>query len=441
MQDFTRYHQAVRYLEGLTNIAPKDDYMSGSKQPELCLLRARYFLNLLGNPQVGPNYIHVTGTAGKGTVASMLQQALVAGGHRTGLFTSPFITTTIEKLKVNDLYIDPRELADLVDELKPTIDKMLLECPFGRPSYFEVFTVLAFVYFKRQHCDWVVLEVGCGGRYDSTNVIPAPVAAVLTNISYDHTQILGKTLTKIARDKAGIIKPGCRFYTSEHRPRLLKIFSDICAELGVVMTAISTPLPELPYKKLNQALVGAVMNDLGLPNSLVDLRLKEVKLPCRFEIMQKNPLVVLDGAHNDAKLQTTLQNLPSLTYKRLWLIIGLAANKQAQTSLQQLVGQADVIIATRFQITQRKALPPQDLLALCTEPTRITHEYTTNGSRINQREKQFLIFSDPHQALDYALKNALSDDAILVTGSFYLTGDLRTRWYPEAEVLTRRQSW
>ena len=153
--------------------------------PSIYIKRMRWFLDLLGNPEKDFKYIHITGTAGKGSVSTMLQDRMVRSGKRTGLFTSPFVTTSIEKIQVDELYIDPVEFADIVDGMKPMIDRAFAECPYGGPSYFERFLAIALVYFRKQKCEWVVLEVGCGGRHDATNVIPAPVVSAITNIDYD----------------------------------------------------------------------------------------------------------------------------------------------------------------------------------------------------------------------------------------------------------------
>lgn len=435
MQNFVRYYAAVRYLEGLSNTANSDDYMKGSKRPYVYLQRMRYFCNVLGNPEKGPKYIHITGTAGKGSVAHMIYTVLVRCGLKVGLFTSPFVTTTVEKFSINGLYIHPNEFADIIEEIKPVIDRMFVACPYGRPSYFEICTAIAFLYFKRQQCDWVVIEVGCGGRYDSTNVIPAPVASVITNIGYDHTKILGKTLTKIAYEKAGIIKPGCRLYTTERQPRLRQMFANMCEKLNVPMTYVSTPdtnmSVEARYTLLNKALARLICCDMGIAGSIIEQGIREARLPCRFEIMQKHPLVILDGAHNDSKLATTIENIDHCTYQRLFLILGMAANKEAVASLRRLVERADIVIITRFQIKERKAFPPDELLTLC-------KKVISDGKR---KTKQFFLFTDPYQALDFALDQADADDAILATGSFFLTGDIRTRWVSEGRILQTRTSF
>jgi len=158
----------------------------------------------------------------------MIHEVLLVSGKKVGSFTSPFVVTSIEKVKVGELYISPEEFADIVEYLKPFIDEAYISGPYGRPSYFEIFFAIALVYFKQQKCEWVVLEVGLGGRYDATNIIERPIVTAITNIDYDHTEILGKTLKKIAFDKAGIIKTGAEFFTTEQNKSVLAVFSEIC---------------------------------------------------------------------------------------------------------------------------------------------------------------------------------------------------------------------
>ena len=393
MPDFSRYYNAVKYLEGLSNLSGRD-YMKDRKDPSIYIKRMQWFLDLLGNPERGFKYIHITGTAGKGTVSTMIQKALVNRGRVSGLFTSPFVTTSIEKIQVGDLYIDPLEFAQIVEDMKPKIDEAYARCPWGGPSYFERFLAIALIYFQKQQCEYVILEVGCGGRYDATNVIPAPEISAITNIDYDHMHILGKTLTKIAKDKAGIIKKGSKFFTTETRPRLRKIMEDICQEQGAEFHYVRGGNKELVEACLRRQAMGFASQD--------------VKLPARFEIIQTKPLVIIDGAHNRAKFRYTAEQLKTLRYNKLHLVVALAANKEKEI-IDEIP--ADYIYPTRFQNPER---------ACMNLPGMIT---------------------DSHQALEKALASAGPDDLVLVTGSFYLAGELRQRWISEAFILKNRKSF
>ncbi|MDO4812705.1 MAG: Mur ligase family protein, partial [Eubacteriales bacterium] len=169
------------------------------------LERTRALLSLLGNPEQSLKFIHITGTNGKGSTAAILASVLHAAGYRTGLFTSPHLYRFHERMQVNGEMISDEMLAALTQRVLEAADALTVH-----PTEFELMTALGMLYFEAMHCDIVVLEVGMGGRLDSTNVIPAPEAAVITNIGLEHTAILGDTLEKIAQEKSGIIKSGCR---------------------------------------------------------------------------------------------------------------------------------------------------------------------------------------------------------------------------------------
>lgn len=423
MDTFRRYHQAVDFLEGLSNLPAEKDYMRDRGNPSLYLKRMRYFLALLGNPDRAFKFVHITGTAGKGTVTTMVHEILAASGKKVGSFTSPFVTTSIEKIRVGERYIAPDELADIVEYLKPYIDRAYTSGPYGRPSYFELFLAIAFVYFKRQKCEWVALEVGLGGRYDATNVIEKPVITAITNIDYDHTEVLGKTLTQIGRDKAGIIKKGSRFFTAEQRPLLLRMFQKICDEKKVALRQIPR---QKNYQEYNSALAAAISRSLGIQEKHIIRGIRQTRLQCRFEIMQENPLVVLDGAHNRAKIRSTIENLHRLRFRKLYLIIGTADNKDKVSMLEQIVPLADRIMFTRFQIKDRKCAHPKELLAL--------------SRRFLKRGVKTELLLDPEQALAHAARHATQKDLILAVGSFFLTGELRKNWIPEEKILQTRKN-
>jgi dihydrofolate synthase/folylpolyglutamate synthase len=423
MRKFEKYYKAVDFLEGLSNLPLHGDYLIDTDHPEIYTKRMRYFFSLIGNPDKGLKYIHIAGTSGKGTVTTMLHEIIHVSRKRVGSFTSPSVTTSIEKIRVGDKYISPAEFANIVEYLKPFIDQAYVEGPYGRPSYFEIVFAIAIIYFKKKECDWVVLEVGLGGRYDATNVIEKPLVTAITNIDFDHTEILGKTLQKIAFDKAGIIKQGSTFFTSEQRQPILKIFTEICHEKNIPLYRISH---QDTYQKYNEALVTAIAQKIGLNNTHISQGIQNSWLPCRFETIENNPTIILDGAHNRSKIKTTIENLKGLSFKKLYLIIGIADNKDHASILKQIVPLADHIFFTRFQNVERKCAHPKALLE--------------KSGIFLRKEIQPKIFLDPEQALSEAMRLAHADDLILITGSFFLVGELREYWYPEEWVLRRKRS-
>ncbi len=401
--------------------------MSEKNRLSFWLKRTRYFLDLAGSPDKGMKIIHVTGTAGKGSVSNLLHNILMADGKKVGSFTSPFVSSTIEKIRVNDLYIDADRFAQIIERFIPLIDHAYTHSPYGQPSFFEIFFAIALTYFKEEKCDWVVLEVGLGGRHDATNVIRNPKATVITGIDYDHMSIIGKTLNKIAYEKAGIIKSGSTFFTGEHRPKLQKMFKEICVEKGVPYVQVKYGTN---FEENNKRLAATITRSIGVTEDAIQKGINGPKLPARFEVMQSEPLVVIDGAHNPIKMKSTAYNLKKLNYNRLHLVIGIAEGKDYSEILKEIIPLADSIQFTRFQGGKdRKCAHPNDLLA-------ISQKYLKKGVKSE-------IFLHPKMALDKALALANEKDGakdlVLVTGSFFLAGELRKHWISEEKILTNRR--
>lgn len=423
MNKFEEYKKAVVFLESLSNLPLQGDYMIDKHHADVYIKRMRYFLKLIGNPDKKMKFIHITGTSGKGTVTNMVHEILHTAYKKVGSFTSPYVTTSIEKIKVNDKYIAPDEFTEIVDYLKPFIDKSYTEGPYGRPSYFEIFLAIALIYFQRQKCEWVVLEVGLGGRYDATNVIEKPIITAITNIDYDHTELLGKTLKEIAYDKAGIIKQGSVTFTTEQQPSLLRIFNKICKEKKVSLNILPW---QNNYQEYNKGLATAIAQYIGINDKYITQGIKKAFLACRFEIIQDNPTIVLDGAHNRSKIKTTIDNLENLSFVKLFLIIGIADNKNHISILEQIVPKADYVFFTRFQNKDRKCAHPKELFI--------------KSKPYLKKKAEIKICLDSEMALREALKLAKYNDLILVAGSFFLAGELRKHWYSEDIVLKRRGS-
>ncbi|KKU25579.1 MAG: FolC bifunctional protein [Candidatus Magasanikbacteria bacterium GW2011_GWA2_46_17] len=423
--DFERYHKALAYIDSLSNLPLFAEYMSGVTQPhpEIYLKRMRYFLKLLGNPEKGFKFVHVTGTAGKGTVGTQIFNMLSASGKVSGLFTSPFVVSPIEKIQVGNLYIAPDEFADLVEKIKPAIDAAYISGRFGRPSHFEIYFAVALLYFKDKKCEWVVLEVGCGGCFDATNIIRAPEVSIITRIDYDHTEILGNTLKKIARDKAGIIKKGSRFFTTETRPALCRMFSDISKKQGAIYEKVFVPEGE----DANICLASRVGEFLGISKNAIRNGIRKTLLPARFEIVGHKPLIILDGAHNGIKISRAISHLAKERFKKLFLIISIADNKNSYDILKRIIPLADEVLFTRFATRDRKPAPPARLLK--------------ESRRYLKSDTHSQIFLDASDALVEACRKTRNDDCIFVTGSFFLAGELRKIWFPEEKILKHRRSF
>lgn len=421
---YAAYYSAVRYLETLGNITGgyQKTNLKSHPRPEMFLERMRDLLDQLGNPERGFAYIHITGTAGKGSVASLIHSQLAKAGKKAGLFTSPFTVSTIEKIQVGSQYIDPLVFAELTEKLKPCIDEAILHGRHGVPSYFEMILAIALLYFKKERCEYVVLEVGLGGRFDATNVVEKPLVTAITNIGLDHTNILGTRRSDIAHDKAGIIKKGSMFFTSERDPKILHIFRERCEQVGANYHAL--PVNGLDHDQRNRVLAGAICVSLGIIHKASDIK-KPVTLPARFEILKKKPLIILDGAHNPSKIKSTVHNLTKLTYRNLIVVIAVSADKDWRSMLKILAPYATAIYVTRFSVPGRHAVDPKSLF---------------NEVRNYLEETSIRLFSDPIQAYKQALQEATPRDALLVTGSFYVAGDIRSLYCPEDLILTKRNS-
>lgn len=411
MKNFNSYYETVKYLESFSSLADVKKFAKDQK-PDYYLKKTKYLLNLIDNPQANFKFIHIAGTSGKGSTANLIHYILYKNRYRAGLFTSPYATTSIEKIKVDNLFISPDEFCAIVKYLKPFIDKVYLDCPYGPVSYFEIFLAIALEHFRRQKCEWVVLEAGLGGKYDATNIIKSPVITAITNIDLDHTNILGRTLTKIAKDKAGIIKKNSLFFTTEKRPHLLKILNFLAKEAKAKKF--------ITIKGGNAELAVAMAKEVGLKTVLLD---NAPKLPCRFEIMQQSPLVILDGAHNPAKIQFSLAKLKRVSYDKLLMVVAVAKDKDHEKIIKEIAPLADQVFFTRFLIAQRECASPKNLLA-------IYQKCQPKGTAS--------VLLDPFSALTAAINTARLNDTVFVIGSFFLAGELRKYWKKEEKILNKR---
>lgn len=425
-----KYKKAVKFLESLNNI-PGSNYMNKREKNKLkgydrsfFIKRLEYLLDLVGNPEKKLEYIHIAGTAGKGSTTAAIHNALKSK-YKVGSYYSPHTTAHIERIKVNNKYITPNAFANIVESLKKPLTECALKSPYGVPSYFEVFLTIAFIYFVQRKCQLIILEAGLGGKYDATNIIKNTKIAIITNVDYDHQNLLGNTLNDIARDKMEIIKPKCTFITTESRPQILKIFKEKCAKEKVEYV-------NLKYK-----------NEIGNKNNLIAKKVSEIlninkqtarkaiqrsKLPCRFETIQASPRVIIDGSHNPVKIKKLAENLSTIKYNRLILMFAMVEDKDSYKSLKEIAHLADHIIFTR---------------SLSVVGGRKTTSLKTFQNIIKKLKikAQVDYFLDPWQALNFSLSLLNSKDCLTVTGSMYLVGDLRKKWINEDHILALRRSF
>ncbi|RZK61757.1 MAG: bifunctional folylpolyglutamate synthase/dihydrofolate synthase [Hymenobacter sp.] len=356
----------------------------------------------LGHPETQFRSVHVAGTNGKGSSAHLLAAVLQSAGYKVGLYTSPHLREFTERIRVNGQEIAPDYLVRWVAEHR----KLFAEI---EPSFFEMCVALAFDYFAAERVDVAVVEVGLGGRLDSTNIIPAPLVSLITNISYDHQAMLGNTLPEIAAEKAGIIKPGRPVVVSQSQPEVAAVFIEkarqqgsslVFADLGyaakpaagvpeAALTGAARQLVDITrafqpwlqqvevglpgdYQRLNLPGVLAVVEALqaqgfAIPEAALRQGLREVTdltgLRGRWSILGQKPLVVADTAHNEAGLQLVLAQLARVPHRHLHLVIGTVNDKDVAKVLALLPREATYYFC---QADIPRALPADELAALAT---------------------------------------------------------------------------
>ncbi|MBI2484822.1 hypothetical protein HYW18_01580 [Candidatus Uhrbacteria bacterium] len=415
MRGIERYHEAVAFLESLSKIQ-KEDYMSPIANRAKCIARLRFLLREIGNPeQTIPHFVHVGGTSGKGTTTMMIANGLSADGYKVGAYTSPHVTTVIERLWVSGKLMKAEEFTELVHWIKPALLACLEKSRFGIPSLLETEFAIALEYFRRQKCTWAVVEVGCGGEFDATNVIPPPRVAVLTNVGLDHTEILGKTTTAIAKTKAGIFKRGSAVFTSEHDKKIGALLMREATRLGVASFTRVTGS--------NGEVAEEVLRYLGVSTSAIRRAHRETRLPGRREVVTTKPFVMLDGAHNPDKMRYSVTEWQKAGHGKATVVFGIAADKDAQEILRALSPITRRFYFTPFATTSRH----------CANPKHLAQMAKKISPKIPSR-----IFLDSKEAFDAARK---INDPVLVTGSFFLVSDLRERWVTEEEILRARSSF
>ncbi len=388
-------------------------------------------LNLLarlGIPYEQGQYLHLAGTNGKGSVAAMLSAILTRAGFPVGLFTSPHLVHFEERFRLRDKDISQEGLLDLINQVRDAIDEA------EPPTFFEFVTAMAFLYFHQQGALPVILETGMGGRLDATNIVQ-PLVSIITNISLDHQEFLGNTLSAIAGEKAGIIKKGVPLITHAHQKRVLNLFQQRCHELGAPMyvggvdfKTQGRPGGRFSYRGLKQHLdnlsinlpgrhqyrnaavalaVLELLQEQGFPVTEADIRegLTAIHWPGRLERLPQDPRIILDGAHNPAAARTLARALKRerLTGRR-FLVMGIMADKDGQAILKSLLPLAQTVIFTRPHYF--RADKPENL-ARQAEPYPL----------------EVLLEPEVAQAVHRARSLAGPQDQVVVTGSLYTVGE------------------
>ncbi len=414
---------------------------------EMILGRIEEILRLLGDPHLAAKIIHITGTKGKGSTAAMVESVLRQAGKRTGLFTSPHLHDVTERFQVDGVSVDHEELGRAVWEVQSALESHpALIGQYGLPTFFEVATIAAFVLFAKAKTEWIVLEVGLGGRLDSTNICQ-PVACIITTIGLDHTKVLGETVEQIALEKAGIIKPGVPVISGvTHEPArsVIRLAAKAAGatlwELGdhIQVTGedvawwkkennqgratVQTPLAK--YEDLPCPLIGAHQRSnlacavavlalldplLGLDANTLGLGLAHTKWPGRLEIVGRQPLVIVDGAHNpDSATSLARELAPLASWNKPVFVVACSADKDISGLLAPLATMAKCLVLTRYTKSSRSATTEQLFQAL---PPGLSAKVVEEP--------------DPIKAKELAIHLAGPEGVVVITGSLFLVGELR----------------
>lgn len=438
------YPETVQYLESFVNYENIPAY---PYKESLKLERVRNFLGQIDNPQDSLKCLHIAGTKGKGSTCVFLAYILRQAGHRVGLYTSPHLsdfreriralnpTTKIQQPETDfEGMISQDEITALIKRLKPLIQDYNKYSEYGPLSFFEVYTSLAFLYFKEKKIDFAVLETGLGGRLDATNVVN-PLVAAITPISYEHTQKLGSTLREIAAEKAGIIKnKGAVVISAPQEEEAREVIRARCFEVGPKLYEVDKDIfydikksgfdvrgifdkyrdlkLRLPgrHQLINATVAVGVIETLKLHNINVGIDairdgLYNTVWPGRCEVVSSGPLIVLDGAQNIASMRALKEAIKeNFKYKRLFLVLGISSDKDVEGICNEIYDLADGIVLT-------KANNPR-----ASEPDTLVKHF--NGKEVH-------ITDNVKEAKELACRLAKKEDLILVCGSLFVVGEFR----------------
>ncbi len=413
------------YLHSFANFETK---LNSVTSKDFSLGRVEELLGFLGDPHKQLTVIHVAGTKGKGSTCAFISYILAHAGYKVGLYTSPHLHRLNERIRIldkgvaastDDFYgmITDDHLAEIISRMRPHIASL-----YNRGielTFFEVLTVIALVYFKEQNVNYVVLETGLGGRLDATNVVSSKVA-VITPISLDHMHILGSTLKEIAQEKAGIIKSSLqKVIIAPQEDIVEQVLFNHCGEYGIDPVLIRPREKAFgsiwlkgEHQQTNAAVAAQAVMALkifGRPahNSLVDQAIATTRWAGRFEVLQEEPLVIADGAHNQASaralVRTVKDNYPDAS---VTLILGMSVDKDVAAVAAELKPMADTVITT-------KAAHPR------------AHEFSRQQTQELFQPKSWFVTKDIQEALELAQSRVKKNELILITGSLFIVAQAR----------------
>ncbi len=420
------YDEAIAFWYGRMNFEVRS-----ATPTDLKLERMRALLSNLGDPQNRLRIVHITGTKGKGSVAAMLAATLRAAGYRVGLFTSPHLVRVEERIQVNGVPITEAELAARMTELAPLVDPS--------STFFEIATAIGFQHFLYRNVDIAIVEVGLGGRFDSTNVC-TPLVTVITSIGLDHTAQLGETLEEIAFQKAGIIKPNIPTVSGVTQPAPLAVICQVAAENSSrivqlerdiqyryegTQVSVLTPARSYPafalkllgeHQAANAAIAIGIVErlqtcGLTIPDTAIAHGFANVDWPARIEVVRVRPAVIVDCAHNVPSAEALAKTLRAAfpRAKRRTVLFAVSSDKNYEAILEVLAKEFDQIVLTKYGNNPR-CVPPEKLVEVL---ARLAPDMRPP------------VFQNATVAWEVTLAEAGADDLICIAGSVFLAGELR----------------
>jgi dihydrofolate synthase/folylpolyglutamate synthase len=397
---------------------------------KLGLDNVRELLGQLGDPHEKFKSIHVAGTNGKGSVCTFLSSALKEAGYKVGMYTSPHVVRYNERMQINGEEISDERVMEYIDRIRPIAEEMG-EDPTDHPTFFEFTTASGFLYFADEAVDIAVVEVGMGGRLDATNVI-TPEVSVITHLALEHTEHLGKTLERIAKEKAGIIKPGVPVISAEENP----VIRETCKERGCELTVVEADYPyerisfdtsgqslwivepsrefEIPllgsYQLQNAATAYAALDVLcsgqfDVPEEAIRRGFKEARWPARFEVVRENPTVIIDSSHNPDGMENLRDALAETTKNsRITFVVGMMSDKDVSPMLEAIAPVAGRIICTKPNYW--RAMDPEEI-----------------GRKAKRYINEVEVAPRVPEAIERAVALSNDDDVVCITGSIFMAGD------------------
>lgn len=454
---FANYHAAVKFLFDRIDI--ERTRVSRIDPAVFKLDRMRALLEGLDNPHESLRCVHIGGTNGKGSIAAMVTSCLRECGYAVGTYTSPHLVDLRERIALNGTIISHHAFTELMGQVATAAEA--LPEKLGQLTFFEVITALALLYYAEQAVDVAVIEVGLGGRLDSTNVITPEVAAVGA-VSLDHTQILGDTVEKIAAEKAGIFKKGVPALTFQQDAKIIAAMREVAEKNGATFQVVGddiefslrfesspqlgphtrvglstprnvyehvpTPLPG-EHQAMNTGLALAILDKLAdrgfeLPEGKVISGLEKTVLPGRMEIMWTQPRIMIDGAHNPAAVGALVRSIGAhVSYDSMVVIFGCASDKDVDEMLRRLATGADKVIFTKSKGNPRAC-----------DPVELAKRFNEVASKMCQ------VAPTLEEALSTGVRAAGREDLILITGSFYLAGEAKKLLGDKADKIAKAES-